>query len=83
MDALLGKLLLVAGQAVVVGLLLDEAPGAHRLLAAVAGETILMPTVAPMLHLFGAWRWRERGVGGRGGGTERVRLDQLESMAVC
>lgn len=57
-DALHGKLLLVAGQAVVVGFLLDEALGAHGLLATVAGEAILMPTVALMLHLFGAW-WAE------------------------
>lgn len=54
MHTLHGKLLLVAGQAVVVGLLLDEAPGSHWLLATVAGEAILVPTVALMLHLFGA-----------------------------
>lgn len=58
MDALQSKLLLIAGQAVVVGVLLDEAPGANRLLATVAGEAILMPTVALMLHLFRAW-WVE------------------------
>lgn len=56
--ALLGKLLLIAGHAVVVGILLYEAPGANGLLATVAGETILVPTVALMLHLFRAW-WVE------------------------
>lgn len=54
-DALQGKLLLVAKQTVVVGLLLHKALGADRLLAAVAGETILMPTVALVLHLFKSW----------------------------
>ena len=54
-DALQSKLLLVAGQAVVVGVLLDEAPGANGLLATVAGETVLMPTVSLVLHLFRAW----------------------------
>lgn len=58
-DALLGKLLLVAGQAVVVGVLLHEAPGANGLLAALAGETVLVPTVALVLHLFRAW-WAEK-----------------------
>lgn len=57
-DAVLSKLLLIAGQAVVVGILLHEAPGANGLLATVAGETVLMPTVALMLHLFRAW-WVE------------------------
>lgn len=63
-DALLGKLLLVAGQAVVVGVLQHEAPGANGLLATVAGEAVLVPTVALVLHLFGAWwveGWRRRG----------------------
>lgn len=55
LDALQSKLLLVAGQAVVVGILQHKAPGADGLLATVAGEAILMPTVALMLHLFGAW----------------------------
>lgn len=55
LEALLGKLLLIAGQAVVVGVLLHKAPGADGLLATVAGETILMPTVGLMLHLFRAW----------------------------
>lgn len=59
-DALLGELLLVAGQAVVVDVLLHKAPGADGLLATVAGETILVPTVALMLHLFRAW-WVEGG----------------------
>lgn len=60
MDALHSKLLLIAGQAVVVGILLDEAPGAHRLLAAVARETVLVPTVALVLHLLGAWKRGKR-----------------------
>lgn len=59
LDALQGELLLVAGQAVVVGVLLDEAPGADGLLAAVAGEAVLVPTVALVLHLFRAW-WRDK-----------------------
>lgn len=54
-DALQSKLLLIAGQTVVVGILLDKAPGANGLLATVAGEATLMPTVALMLHLFRAW----------------------------
>lgn len=58
LEALLSELLLVAGQAVVVGFLLHEAPGANGLLATVAGEAILMPTVALMLHLLRAW-WVE------------------------
>lgn len=49
-----GKLLLIAGQAVVVPLLLHKAPGADGLLAAVTAEAVLMPTVAFVLHLFGA-----------------------------
>lgn len=57
-DALQSIQLLVAGQAVVARLLLDEGPGANGLLAAVAGETVLMPTVALVLHFFGAW-WVE------------------------
>lgn len=64
-DALQGKLLLIAGQAVVVGILLHEALGANGLLTTVAGETILMPTVALVLHLFRAW-WVEEAK------TERV-----------
>lgn len=57
-DTLQSKLLLIAGQAVVVAVLLHKAPGADGLLATVAGETILMPTIALMLHLFRAW-WVE------------------------
>lgn len=57
-DTLQSKLLLIAGQAVVVGVLQDEAPGADGLLATVASETVLMPTVSLMLHLFRAW-WVE------------------------
>lgn len=60
-DALLGELLLIAGQAVVVGVLQHEAPGANGLLAAVAGEAVLVPTVASVLHLFGAWWVEEAG----------------------
>lgn len=66
-DALLSKLLLIAGQAVVVGVLLHEAPGANGLLAAIASETVLMPTAALMLHLFRAW-W----MGWGGGRREKV-----------
>lgn len=69
-DTLLGKLLLIAGQAVVVDVLLDESLSADGLLATVAGETILMPTVALMLHLFRAW-WVE--------GAERETEKECES----
>lgn len=69
-DALLGKLLLIAGQAVVVDVLLDEGLRADGLLATVAGETILVPTVALMLHLFRAW-WVE--------GAERETENECES----
>lgn len=65
LHTLQSKHLLVAGQAVVVGIPLDEALGANGLLATVAGEAIIMPTVALMLHLFRAW-WVERGGGGEG-----------------
>lgn len=58
LDTLQSELLLVAGQTVVVAVLLHEAPGADGLLAMVAGEAVLMPTVALMLHLFRAW-WVE------------------------
>lgn len=71
-DALLGKLLLVAGQAVVVRVLLHKAPGANGLLATVAGQTVLMPTVALVLHLFRAWQTE--------GGTERERGKEWERM---
>lgn len=55
MHTLLSKLLLIAGQAVVVGILSHEGPGANGLLATVAGETVLMPAVSLVLHLFRAW----------------------------
>lgn len=48
--------LLVAGQAVVVAVLLHKALGADGLLTAAADETFLMPAVAFVLHLLGAWR---------------------------
>lgn len=50
-----GKLLLIAGHAVVMPLFLHKAPGADRLLAAVTGEAVLMPAAAFVLHLFGTW----------------------------
>lgn len=53
--ALLCVLLLVAGQAVVAAVLLHEAPGSNGLLAAVAGEAVLMPAAALVLHLLGSW----------------------------
>lgn len=55
MHTLLRKLFLIAGQAVVVGILLHEGPGADGLLATVAGETVLMPAVPLVLHLFRTW----------------------------
>ena len=48
------KLLLIAGQAVVAVLLGHKATGAHWLLAVLTCEAVLMPTVAFVLHLFGA-----------------------------
>lgn len=54
MDALLGELPLVAGHAVVAGVLLDKVPGAEGLLAALAGEAVLVPAGALVLHLLGA-----------------------------
>ncbi len=57
-DTLQGKLFLIARHAVVVGVLLHKALDADGLLATVAGEAILVPTVALMLHLFRAW-WVE------------------------
>lgn len=53
-NTLLSKLLLIAGQAVVVEILLDKALGADGLVATVAGEAVLMPTVALVLHLLRA-----------------------------
>lgn len=50
-DALLGKLLLIARQAEIVALLLHKAAGADGLLAALAAEAMLMPAVALVLHL--------------------------------
>lgn len=55
MNALHGKLLFVAGHAIVMVVLRDEALGANRLLAALAGEAGFMPAVSFMLHLPGAW----------------------------
>lgn len=55
-DALLSILLLVARQAEVVALLQHKVAGADGLLAAVAGEAVLVPAVALVLHLFRAWR---------------------------
>lgn len=54
-DTLQGKQFLIAGQTVVVSVLLHKALGANSLLAESADETILMPTVPLMLHLLGAW----------------------------
>lgn len=60
MDTLQGEMLLVAGQAIVV-FPLDKAPRANRQLAAVTCEAVIMPAVAPMLHLPGSWqREKER-----------------------
>lgn len=56
MHTLHGKLLLVAGHAVVVVVFRDEALGADGLLASLAGETGLVPAVPLVLHLSGAFR---------------------------
>lgn len=50
------KLLLIAGHTVVVVVLGDKALGANGLLAPLAGETGLMPTVPLVLHLPGAFK---------------------------
>lgn len=55
-NTLHGELLFVTGHAVVIVLFRDEALGANRLLAALAGEAGFMPAVSFMLHLPGAWR---------------------------
>ena len=60
-NALQSELHLVAGQTVVVVVLLDEALGADGLLAVVADEAVLMPSVVLVLHLFGAWWVKGRG----------------------
>lgn len=76
LHTLQSKHLLIAGQAVVIGFPLDEALGANGLLATVASEAILMPTVALMLHLFRAYKvdGRRRGWGmGRRGEHKEVR----------
>ena len=51
MEAFLGKLLVVAGSAVDVIALSQEALGADGLLAVVAGETLLMPDLVLILHI--------------------------------
>lgn len=53
MHTLHSELLLIAGHAVVVVVLGDEALGTNGLLAALTGEAGLMPAVALMLHLPG------------------------------
>lgn len=50
-----GKLLLIAGHTEVMVILGDEALGANRLLAALAGKAGLMPAVPLMFHLPGPW----------------------------
>lgn len=50
------KLLLITGHTVIVVVLRDEALGSNGLLAPLAGETGLMPTVPLVLHLPGALR---------------------------
>lgn len=55
MNALQGKQSLIAGHAVVIVILLDKAFGANGLLTMVANKAVLMPTVAFVLHLLGAW----------------------------
>merc|ERR1711962_284201 len=47
--------LLIASDAVVVFVLRDEALRPQSLLAVVAGEAILVPLLAFVLHLLGAW----------------------------
>lgn len=54
-NTLHSKLLLIAGHTEVVAFLGDEAFGADGLLAPLAGEAGLVPAVAFVLHLPGAW----------------------------
>lgn len=56
MHTLHSKLLLVAGHTEVLVLLRDETLGTDWLLASLAGEAGLMPAVALVLHLPGAFR---------------------------
>lgn len=53
-NTLHGKLLFIAGHAIVMVVFGDEALGANWLLAALAGKAGLMPAVSFMLHLPGA-----------------------------
>lgn len=79
-EAPLRVLPLIAGQAVVVGVLLDKVPGADGLLAAVAGEAVLMPAVALVLHLLGTWlQQRERNTRELLGGCNQL-TDRTLSM---
>lgn len=54
-NAVLGKLLLVAGSAVHVITLGQEALGADRLLALKAGEALFMPDFMLVLHILTSW----------------------------
>lgn len=54
------KLFLVAGHAVVIVVLRNEALGSNRLLTALAAKAGLVPAVPLMLHLPGAWKNREK-----------------------
>lgn len=68
-----GKLLLIAGHAVVVVLLGDEALGADGLLTTLAAEAGLMPAVAFVLHFPGALWWEDRrGPVGQGWGDIQI-----------
>lgn len=55
MNTLHGKLLFITGHTVVIVVFRDEALGANRLLATLAGEAGFMPAVSFMFHLPGAW----------------------------
>lgn len=54
MEALLGKLLVIAGSAVDVLAFGQEALGADRLLAFEAFEAVLMPHLVLVLHVLGS-----------------------------
>lgn len=56
LDATSGKLLLVAARAVDVLLTRDERLGSDRSLADEAGETLLVPLTALVLHFLGAYQ---------------------------
>lgn len=60
MEALLGKLLVMAGSAVDVVTLGQETLCADWLLAIEAGEAFLVPHLVLVLHVLGSWTHKKR-----------------------